>query len=258
MITAPALEALDRISHGFLTRQGGVSQGIYESLNIGLGSDDERDLVKENRQRVASRFGLTESDLVTPHQHHSADVIHVTEAPWPGGKSPKGDAVVTDRPGILLGIATADCGPVLFADNEAGVVAAAHSGWRGAFTGILEATVTAMTALGAKRENIHAVLGPTISAAAYEVGPEFVDRFAEADASTARYFRPSEKPGHSMFDLPAYILTRLGNAGIAHAENLDLCTYADEDRFFSYRRTTHRNEPDYGRLISVITLRPEA
>lgn len=254
MITAPALDALDRIAHGFFTRQGGVSTDIYGSLNIGLGSSDPRANVLENRARVARRFSLPAERLVTPYQHHSADVLTVTQAPWPGGEAPKGDALVTDRPGILLGVATADCGPVLFADNEAGVIGAAHSGWRGALYGVLDATLDAMEALGARRERIHAVLGPTISAHAYEVGSEFVARFEHEDADSTRYFTPSTRPGHAMFDLPAYIVTQLEKAGAGHAQSLDLCTYADEERFFSYRRTTHRGEPDYGRLVSTITI----
>lgn len=255
MITAPSLDALDRVAHGFFTRQGGVSTGIYASLNIGLGSDDDRANVLENRARVAARLDLPAERFVTPYQHHSADVLTVSRAPWPGGEAPKGDAIVTDRPGILLGVATADCGPVLFADNDAGVVGAAHAGWRGALNGVLDATLDAMEKLGAKRERIHAILGPTISAKAYEVGSEFVARFEDAAPDNGRYFTPSDRPGHAMFDLPAYIVARLEKAGAGHALNLGLCTYADEDRFFSYRRTTHRGEPDYGRLVSAIAIR---
>lgn len=255
MITATTLDALDRVAHGFFTRQGGVSTGIYDSLNIGLGSDDTRANVLENRARVAACLNLPADRLVTPYQHHSADVLNVEQAPWPGGGLPKGDAVVTDRPGILLGISTADCGPVLFADNDAGVVGAAHSGWRGALTGVLEATLDAMENLGARRERTCAVLGPTISAKAYEVGGEFVGRFEVGDADNARFFTPSQRAGHAMFDLPAYIVARLTAAGVGTTENLKLCTYADEERFFSYRRTTHRGEPDYGRLVSAIAIR---
>lgn len=255
MITAPALDALQGIAHGFFTRRGGVSTGVYDSLNIGLGSDDSKEAVTENRRRVAARFDLAADRLVTPYQCHSADAVTVSEAPWPGGEPPRADAVVTNVAGILIGISTADCGPVLFADGEAAVVGAAHAGWRGALTGVLEATLDAMEGLGAKRSRIRAVLGPTISAKAYEVGEEFVARFQAADADNARFFAPAERAGHAMFDLPAYIVARLRAAGVGHAEDLGLCTYADEGRFFSYRRMTHRGEADYGRLISAITLR---
>ncbi len=255
MITATALETHDRVAHGFFTRQGGVSSGIYGSLNIGLGSDDERVNVLENRARAAARFALPADRLLTAHQHHSADVLAVEQAPWPDGAAPKGDAMVTDRPGILLGILTADCGPVLFSDNEAGVIGAAHAGWRGALTGVLEATLDAMERLGARRERVSAVLGPTISADAYEVGDDFKARFEADDPANSRFFRPSARAGHAMFDLPGYILARLERAGTGSAENLRLCTYANEDDFYSYRRTTHRGEPDYGRLVSAITLR---
>lgn len=254
MITAPALAALPGIVHGFFTRDGGVSAGVYASLNIGLGSADESEAVLENRGRVADRLGVARGRLAMPYQIHSADVVTVAE-PWGPGAGPKADAVVTDRPGVAIGVSTADCGPILFADGEARVVGAAHAGWKGAFTGIPEATIAAMEALGAKRDRIVAVLGPTISAAAYEVGPEFVDRFVSADPDNARFFVASAKPGHALFDLPAYILRGLRRAGVGHAEDLGLCTYSDEARFFSYRRMTHRGEPDYGRLVSAITIR---
>ncbi|WP_246661957.1 peptidoglycan editing factor PgeF [Prosthecodimorpha hirschii] len=255
MIRAPALDALPGIAHGYFTRQGGVSTGLYGSLNIGLGSADDRESVLENRGRVADRLGVARDRLAMPYQIHSPDVIVVEES-WGPGQGPKADAVVTARPGVAVGVSTADCGPILFADAEARVVGAAHAGWKGAFGGVLEATLDAMQGLGARRDRIVAVLGPTISAAAYEVGPEFVARFVAADPDNARHFAPSEKPDHAMFDLPAYIVQRLRSAGVAHAENLDLCTYADEARFYSYRRMTHRGEPDYGRLVSAITIRP--
>lgn len=241
------------IAHGFFTREGGVSSGLYASLNIGLGSADERAKVLENRGRVAAALGVTAENLVLPHQVHSPDVA-VVEAPWAPGDGPKVDAVVTARPGIAVGVATADCGPILFADARARVVGAAHAGWKGAIGGVVEATIDAMERLGATRGDITAVLGPTISAAAYEVGAEFVARFAEADSSYLRFFRPSEREGHSMFDLPAFVLHRLEAAGVGRAASLGLCTYRDETRFFSYRRTTHRREPDYGRLVAAITL----
>lgn len=247
------LLALPGIAHGFFTREGGVSDGLYSSLNIGLGSSDDRARVLENRARVARALGVGPEALVMPHQVHSPDVA-VVETPWAPGAGPKVDAVVTARPGIAVAVATADCGPILFCDPQAGVVGAAHAGWKGAFTGVIEATVAAMEGLGARRERVTAVLGPTISAAAYEVGPEFVERFVATDAGHARFFAPSERAGHAMFDLPAFVLHRLTEAGVGRAASLGLCTYADEARFFSYRRTTHRGEPDYGRLVAAIAV----
>jgi YfiH family protein len=254
LIVAPALDALPGVAHGYFTRAGGVSEGIYASLNIGLGSSDDRTAVLENRGRVADRLGVARDRFVMPYQVHSPDVVTV-EAPWAPGESPRADALVTDRPGLGIGVSTADCGPILFADGAAGVVGAAHAGWKGAFTGVAEATLAAMERLGARRERIVAVLGPTISGRAYEVGPEFVERFTAADARNADYFTGSNKPGHALFDLPAYIVARLRAAGVGHAEDLGLCTYGDEDRFFSFRRMTHRGEPDYGRLVSAIAIR---
>lgn len=252
-ITAEALSALPGIRHGFFTRRGGVSGGIYASLNCGVGSADERDHVLENRARVTADLGVAPDQLATPYQVHSPDVIVVDEV-WPTGAGPKADAVVTKRRGIAIGVGTADCGPVLFADGEAGVVGAAHAGWKGAFTGVLEATIAAMESLGARRERIVAVLGPTISKTAYEVGPEFRARFLDAAEANAAYFTPSERDGHHQFNLPAYIGDRLAVAGLGHVGDLALCTYADPERFFSYRRTTHAGEPDYGRLLHAISL----
>ena len=244
---------LDGIRHGFFTRQGGVSGGIYTSLNIGLGSDDERSSVLENRDRVAGQLGIGADRLVSPYQIHSADVITVS-APFAQDADRKADALVTATPGLAIGIATADCGPLLFADTKAGVIGAAHSGWKGAVTGILQNTVAAMEALGSTRSNITAVLGPTISQGAYEVGPEFKERFLQEHPDNTRYFKPSERAEHFMFDLPAFITDKLQALGLGAIADLALCTYADEDRFFSYRRTTHRKEPDYGRQISAIAL----
>lgn len=251
-ITAEALD-LPGIRHGFYTRRGGVSDGIYASLNCGIGSEDDRGRVIANRARVAADLGVDADALATPFQVHSPDVVEVTEV-WAPGKGPKADAVVTGRAGIAIGVGTADCGPLLFADAEARVVGAAHAGWRGAFTGIVEATVAAMEGLGAERARITAVLGPTISAAAYEVGPEFIARFVEADAASAAFFAPSARSGHHLFDLPAYIGARARAAGIGRFEDLALCTYADGERFYSYRRMTHRGEADYGRLLHAIAL----
>lgn len=253
MIRSPLLSDLPGVAHGFFTREGGVSEGIYASLNIGLGSRDDRDRVMANRGRVATALGVAPDRLAMPYQIHSPDVVVVEEA-WAPGEGPKADAVVTARPGVAVGVATADCGPILFADARARVVGAAHAGWQGAFHGVIEATVAAMERLGAARGGITAVLGPTISGEAYEVGPEFVDRFVAREAGWARFFRPSERAGHAMFDLPAFIALRLAEAGVGTAGDLALCTYAREERFFSYRRTVHRGEPDYGRLVSAIAL----
>ncbi len=251
MIKSPRLSALTGIAHGFFTRQGGVSTGVYDSLNIGLGSADDRAHVYENRGRVADALGMPRGRLVFPHQVHSPDVWLIDQT-TDLSEVPKADAVVTALSGLAIAISIADCGPILFADRQAGVIGAAHSGWKGAFGGVVDATVSAMETLGAKRGCIVAALGPTISARAYEVGPEFVDRFRTDDPDNARFFTPSTKSGHAMFDLPGYILKRLGRAGVVQAENLDLCTYSDEARFFSYRRMTHRGEADYGRLVAAI------
>ncbi|MEP3277617.1 MAG: peptidoglycan editing factor PgeF [Stappiaceae bacterium] len=254
MIEAPDLSAIQGIKHAFFTRSGGASEGIYQSLNIGLGSKDHRDSVLENRSRVCRNLSVSEDALATPHQVHSATAVKVSKV-WEPGKGPKADAVVTDKAGIALGIATADCGPVLFADKSANVIGAAHSGWRGAHDGILEATVIAMEELGSTRRDIIAVLGPTISAKAYEVGPEFKERFITSQSGNEKYFQPSARQDHAMFDLPAYIVARLQGIGVGTVADLSLCTYADDKRFYSYRRSTHLNEPDYGRLMSAITLK---
>lgn len=240
--------------HGYFTRIGGVSDGIYRGLNIGTGSSDDQTLVAENRRRVADWMGVPADRLLTAHQIHSPDVV-VAREPFAGPR-PKADAIVTDRPGIAIGASTADCGPVLFADAEARVIGAAHAGWKGAFTGVLENTITAMEGLGARRERIVAVLGPSIGPDNYEVGPEFVTRFVEADTGNHHYFRPSKTAGHSMFDLNQYTVDRLRKAGVT-AEGLGRCTYAEEELFYSYRRTTHRKEADYGRQVSAIVLEKE-
>ncbi|CAN5280078.1 peptidoglycan editing factor PgeF [soil metagenome] len=244
--------ALPGVAHGFFTREGGVSGGIYASLNCGLGSGDDRDHVVANRARVAAALGVAANGLATPHQVHGTDAVAV-DAVWEPGQGPKADALVTRSPGIAIGVGAADCGPVLFADAEARVIGAAHAGWRGALAGVLDATIAAMENLGARRGRTIAVLGPSISQRNYEVGPELVERFVSADAGNARYFIPSTRAGHSMFDLPAYTIDRLSRAGV-RATSMDLCTYAEPARFFSYRRTKHRGEPDYGRLLSAIVL----
>ncbi len=243
-----------RIRHGFFTRKGGVSEGLYAGLNVGIGSDDDREKVVENRTRVAAWFGLAVEKLATVHQVHSPDVFVVDETY--AGERPKVDAMVTSVPGVALGVLAADCGPILFADGENGVIGAAHAGWKGALTGVLENTIEAMISLGAGRQNITAILGPSIGPASYEVGPEFVDRFLEHDPSYETFFTPSSNAGHSMFDLPSLTIRRLTEAGV-RAESLGLDTYPDAERFYSYRRTTHAKEPDYGRQISAIALRED-
>lgn len=254
LITADALARVPHVRHAFFTRDGGVSEGIYASLNGGLGSADPRPRVSENRSRMAERLGVLPEALVSVHQVHSPDVV-VVEAPWPQDARPKADAMVTDRPGLALAILTADCGPVLFADGEAGVIGAAHAGWRGALSGVIEATVDAMEGLGARRDRIVAVLGPTIGQGAYEVGEELRHAFVGEDSQAARFFAPGAREGKHQLDLPGYIGARLARAGVGAAHDLARCTYAEEETFYSYRRATHRGEPDYGRLVSAIALR---
>jgi len=253
MLEAPSLAALAGIRHAFFTRDGGVSEGIYTSLNGGPGSADAPDNVAQNRARMAKALGVAPDRLLTAYQIHSPDVVTI-ERPWSADARPRADAIVTRTAGLAIGVTTADCGPVLFADAQAGVIGAAHAGWRGAFTGVLEATVTAMEGCGADRDRIVAVLGPMIRQPNYEVGPEFVSRFNREEPANARFFRPSPQPDHALFDLPGYIAARLATAGIRRVEDLGHCTYADAARFFSYRRSTHRKEPDYGRHINAIAL----
>lgn len=245
-ITSEALAA----RHGFFTRKGGASSGIFAGLNCGPGSSDQAEVVAINRARVAESMGVAADHLLSIHQVHSADVIVVD---GPLAERPRADAMVTRMPGIALGVLTADCQPVLFADAEAGVIGAAHAGWRGTRDGVLEATVEAMVGLGARRAAISAVIGPTISQSAYEVGPEFFEAFTDDDRTNARFFIAGQG-GRYLFDLPAFGLSRLRAAGVGHAEWTRHCTYRDSERFFSYRRTTHAQEADYGRLISVIRL----
>ncbi|NOX73758.1 MAG: peptidoglycan editing factor PgeF [Alphaproteobacteria bacterium] len=239
--------------HGFFTRKGGVSSGIYEGLNCGPGSSDQSDAVLANRRLVAEAMGLPKSHLASLHQVHSPDVL-VVDGPLTTPR-PKCDAMVSATLGVALGILTADCQPVLFAEARSGVVAAAHAGWKGALNGVLGATVDAMVGLGAERRKIKAVIGPCISQRAYEVGPEFMDVFLELDPEFSRFFAQGTGGGKGdrvMFDLPAFGLFRLREAGIAEASYTGHCTYSDPERFYSYRRTTHAGEADYGRLISVI------
>ncbi|EKD60353.1 MAG: hypothetical protein ACD_54C00798G0002 [uncultured bacterium] len=236
--------------HGFFTRKGGASSGIFAGLNCGSGSTDQAEAVAINRGRVAEALDLTPDHLVSVHQVHSADAVALTA---PLAIRPQADALVTATPGLGLAVLTADCQPVLFADPVARVIGAAHAGWRGAKDGVLEATLTAMEALGARRSAIAAVIGPCISQAAYEVGQEFFETFSDDDPETRRFF-VGGKEGRMLFDLPGYGLWRLREAGVGHAEWTRHCTYGDPTRFFSYRRTTHAGEADYGRLISVIRL----
>ena len=241
-----------RIAHGFFGRQGGRSTGIFASLNCGLGSGDDRATVVQNREVVARALGGEERQIVTTHQVHSAEAIAVTKA-WNHDDRPKVDGMVTNAPGVILGVLTADCGPVLFADAEAGVIGAAHAGWKGALNGITDATVLKMETLGADRSRIVAVLGPTISGSAYEVGPEFRERFDAVSGS--RFFTDSAKKNHYMFDLPGYLVTRMQSFGVGQVIDSGLCTYRSEDEYYSYRRATHRGEKDYGRQIAVIGLK---
>lgn len=252
MIAADAL-ALDGISHGFFTRQGGHSVGLFDSLNCGMGSGDDKQVVTRNRAVVAERLGVAPDHLLSAWQIHSPDAA-VVSGPWEGEERPRVDALVTRTPGVALGVLTADCGPVLFADPRAKVIGAAHAGWKGALTGVTSRTLDVMEEQGADRADVTAVIGPMISKAAYEVGPEFPGRFTDVDPASARYFTPSARAGHFMFDLPAYLADRLRAEGVGTVVNLSLCTFSDERRFFSYRRATHRNEKDYGRLISAIAL----
>jgi YfiH family protein len=245
------------IRHGFFTRRGGVSRGLYAGLNAGLGSGDDPADVAENRRRIADVFALTPDRLLTAYQSHTPNVL-VVERPFDGAR-PKVDGFVTRTPGLAIGVLAADCAPVLFAAPDAAVVGAAHAGWRGALTGVCEATLAAMEGLGARREAIHATVGPTISQDAYEVGPEFVERFLADDPGNDRFFRAAvEKPGHAMFDLPGYLMSRLETLGLKSARWTGHDTCADAERFFSYRRAVLRGEADYGRMVGAITLAADA
>jgi YfiH family protein len=243
--------SLAGLPHGFLGRRGGVSAGDLAGLNAGYGSNDDRAAIDENRRRAVAAL-LDGAALVTVHQIHSAEAIPVVHG-WEQAQRPHADAMVTDRPNLLLGILTADCAPVLFADEEAGVIGAAHAGWRGALAGITDSTIAVMERLGARRENIHSAVGPCIGQQSYEVDEVFRTRFLEADPANERFFsrRPGGKPH---FALEAYVSHRLLAAGLGEVEGLDLDTYADAERFYSYRRSTHRGEADYGRQLSAIAL----
>ncbi len=244
-------DMLAPVKHGFFSRRGGASSGVFAGLNCGYGSSDQTEIVALNRRRVADAMDVAPEALVGIHQVHSPDVLTV-DAPLTGDK-PKADALVTATPGLALTILTADCQPVLFCDPDANVIGAAHAGWRGALDGVLEATLDAMAALGATRENTRAVIGPSISQAAYEVGPEFLDAFMAESSENSRFFANGTED-RMQFDLPAFGLHKLRQAGVGQAEWTRHCTYSDPDRFYSYRRTTHAKEADYGRLISAIRL----
>ncbi len=246
ILTSPALTA----RHGFFTRKGGASSGIFAGLNCGTGSTDQAEVVAINRARVAEAMGLTVASLVTVHQVHSARVVTVE---GPLAARPQADAMVTAVPGLLLAVLTADCQPVLFSDRKAGVIGAAHAGWRGTLNGVLEAVLDAMEGVGARRADTRAVIGPSISQAAYEVGPEFLERLTDDDRDCTRFFAQGSGD-RLLFDLPAYGLDRLRRAGVGHAEWTGHCTYRDAGRFYSFRRTTHAGEADYGRLVSTIRL----
>jgi YfiH family protein len=252
MVQAKNLSALPDVRHAFFTREGGVSQGLYTSLNAGIGSGDNPANVKENRTRMAKTVGVAPERFLTAYQIHSPDVA-VAENAWRHDSRPRADAIVTKVAGLAVGVSTADCGPVLFADPQARVIGAAHAGWRGALAGVLETTIAAMEKLGAERSRIVAAVGPMISQQNYEVGSEVIEQFTKADPGNARFFA-SGREGHAQFDLPGFIVAQLGKAGVTQVENLGLCTYADPQRFYSFRRTTHRQEPDYGRHINAIAL----
>ena len=254
----PALEAAplagaDGVRHGFFTREGGVSRGLYSSLNCGLGSGDDPKAVAENRRRAAAALGVAADGLVTAYQVHGTDVAAV-ERPWSASDRPKVDGLVSRTPGIALAVLAADCAPVLFADAHAGVIGACHAGWRGALAGVVEATVAAMERLGADRAAIRAAVGPCIGQPSYEVGPDLRDAFFTGDAGSARFFVAGARPGRFMFDLPGYVLDRLRRAGLGMIDAIALDSCAEEARLFSYRRSTLRGEGDFGRGLSAIAL----
>jgi len=251
-VGSPLLSAIPGLRHAFFTRDGGVSGGIYASLNGGLGSRDDPAHVAENRRRMAEQLGVEPARFLSVHQTHSSDVV-VASGPWPGPSRPMADAIVTRTEGLAIGASAADCGPILLVDPSARVIGAAHAGWKGALTGIVESTVATMEKLGAERSGIVAAIGPLIRQHSYEVGGEFVERFVEADAENALFFIPSTRERHAMFDLAGYIRMRLENAGVLMIDDTGLDTYSDE-RFYSYRRSVHRKEPDYGRHVHAIAL----
>lgn len=255
MLTLGRLNELRGLRHAFFTREGGVSEGLYASLNCGYGSGDETERVRENRSRAMARLDLPPGALHTVYQYHSPEVVELTE-PWSGGEPPKADALVTKQRGLALGILTADCVPVLLADEEAGVIGAAHAGWKGAIGGVLEAVVSAMEKLGARRAAIACGIGPAIEQRSYEVGPEFPGPFLREDAGNADFFAPSPRQGHFLFDLKGYAARRLARCGVEDIHISPADTRAESGRFFSYRRATLKGEKDYGRGLSTIFLEP--
>ena len=252
VLSSDLISAVPGLRHAFFTREGGVSDGIYAGLNGGLGSSDVPENVRENRRRMATHLGVGPDNFLSVHQVHSPDVV-VATGPWDSPARPKADAIVTRTENLAIGVTTADCGPVLFVDPTRRVIGAAHAGWKGALTGVLEATLDAMETLGAEREQIVAAIGPMIRQPSYEVGAEFVARFLDADADNTIFFLPSARQGHALFDLAGFIRMRLEKAGVLMIDDLGHDTYADE-RFFSYRRSVHRKEPDYGRHVHAIVL----
>jgi len=251
-LESPLLSAIPGLRHAFFTREGGVSGGIYGSLNGGVGSNDDPAHVEENRRRMAAQLSVAPAHFLTLWQTHSPDVVVASE-PWQGPSRPRADAIVTRTEGLAIGATAADCGPILFVDPGARVIGAAHAGWKGALGGILESTIETMVQLGAERSGIVAAIGPLIRQHSYEVGAEFVERFIEADAENGVFFLPSVREGHSMFDLAGFIRMRLESAGVLVVDDTGIDTYSDE-RFFSYRRSVHRKEPDYGRHVHAIAL----
>ena len=257
MIEASNLSLIPDIRHGFFTRIGGFSSGVYKALNGSTGSDDDPALVARNREIVTTSLGLQPHELVSPNQCHGKTVITVGD-PWEDRDAPQADGLVTDRRHIAIAVTTADCVPVVLADRERPVIGVAHAGWRGALAGIIESVLGAMEALGARRETIFAAVGPAISAAAYEVGPELRAAFIEDDEESRRFFTPAKRAGYAMFDLPGCVVAKLRNGGVGSPEHIDRCTYTREDEFFSHRRSTHRGESQCGNQISAITLGPRA
>jgi YfiH family protein len=251
-LESPLLSAVPGLRHAFFSRDGGVSEGIYAGLNGGVGSNDDPANVAENRRRMAEQMGVTTEHFLTVFQVHSPDVV-VASAPWGTSSRPRADALVTRTEGLAIGVTAADCGPILLVDPNARVIGAAHAGWKGALSGIVESTVEAMEKLGAERADIVAAVGPLIRQPSYEVGNEFVERFLDADAENALFFLPATREGHAMFDLAGFIRTRLENAGVPVIDDIGVDTYSDQ-RFFSYRRSVHRGELDYGRHVHAIVL----
>jgi YfiH family protein len=251
-LASPLLSAIPGLRHAFFTRDGGVSGGIYANFNGGLGSDDDPANVRENRRRMAEQMGVAPEHFLGVYQIHSPDAV-VASGPWQGETRPRADAIVTRSEGLAIGVTAADCGPILFADPNARVIGVAHAGWKGALTGVLESTIEAMEKLGADRNGMVAAIGPLIRQHSYDVGGDFVERFIEADAGNALFFIPSARVGHAMFDLAGFIRMRLENAGVLMIDDIGVDTYSDE-RFYSYRRSVHRKEPDYGRHVHAIVL----